>query len=120
MAKDQRAAPGQPVWVCIDRIKPERRDDFRRFLFEVKLPAVRAVRPEAHASVRLLEPATANPDGTWAFIWLMDPAMPGEDYDTSAMLTAFYGAEKGSEYDRQWEDFSVEGQQFYEMVQTDW
>jgi hypothetical protein len=120
MEKDQRATPGQPVWVCIDCIKAERRDDFRRFLFEVKLPAVRAIRPEAHASVRLLEPATANPDGTWAFIWLMDPAMPGEDYDTSAMLTAFYGAEKGSEYMRQWEDFSVEEQQFYEMVQTDW
>lgn len=120
MAKDQRAVPGQPVWVCIDRIKPERRDDFRRFLFEVKLPAVRAVRPGAHASVRLLEPATANPDGTWAFIWLMDPAMPGEDYDTSAMFATHYGPETAAELMRRWEDFSVEEQQFYETVQTDW
>jgi hypothetical protein len=120
MAKDQRAVPGQPVWVCIDRIKPERRDEFRRFLFEVKLPAVRAVRPEAHASVRLLEPATPNPDGTYAFIWLMDPAMPGEDYDTSAMFAAFYGPETAAEHMRRWEDFSVGEQQFYEMIQTDW
>jgi hypothetical protein len=38
MAKDQRAAPGPPVWVCIDRIKPEPRDEFRRYLYEIKLP----------------------------------------------------------------------------------
>ncbi len=120
MTKDQRAVPGQPVWVCIDRIKPERRDDFRQFLFEVKLPAVRAVRPGAHASVRLLEPATANPDGTLAFIWLMDPAMPGEDYDTSAMFATHYGPEMAAELMRRWEDFAVEEQQFYETVQTDW
>jgi hypothetical protein len=120
MAKDKRAAPGQPVWVCIDRIKPERRDDFRQFLFEVKLPAVRAVRPEAHASVRLLEPAAPNPDGTWAFIWIMDPAIAGEDYDTEAMFAAFYGPETAADYMRRWEDFSVDEQQFYEMIQTDW
>ena len=36
------------------------------------------------------------------------------------MLMAFYGAEKGAEYDREWDDFSVEEQQFHEMVQTDW
>ena len=120
MAKDQRAAPGQPVWVCIDRIKAERRDEFRRFLFEVKLPAVRAIRPDAHASVRLLEPASPNPDGTWAFIWLIDPAMPGEDYDTSRMFRTFYGPDAAAEHMRRWEDFSVEEQQFYEMIQTDW
>jgi hypothetical protein len=120
MQKVQRAIPGQAVWVCIDRIRSDRRTEFRRFLFEVKLPAVRAIRPEAHASVRLLEPATPNPDGTWAFIWLMDPAVPGEDYETSAMFEAFYGAERAAEYDRRWADFSVDEQQFYEMVQTDW
>jgi len=29
MTKDQRAGTGQPVWVCIDTIKPEQRDEFR-------------------------------------------------------------------------------------------
>jgi hypothetical protein len=46
--------------------------------------------------------------------------MPGEEQDTSATLTAFYGAQEGSEYDREWDDFTMEAQQFYEMVQTDW
>jgi hypothetical protein len=120
MAKDQRAITGQPVWVCIDTIKPERRDEFRRFLFEIKLPAVQAIRPTAHASVRLLEPAASNPDGSWPFIWLIDPAIPGEDYDTEAMFAAFYGPEMAAEYMRRWEDFSVGEQQFHEMIQTDW
>ena len=38
----------------------------------------------------------------------------------SATLTAFYGAQEGSEYGREWDDFTMEEQQFYEMVQTDW
>lgn len=120
MTKDQRAAPGQAVWVCIDRIKPDRRDEFRRFLYEVKGPAVRAVRPEAHASVRLLEPAAPNPDGSWPFIWLMDPAVSGEDYETSAMFEAYYGPEKAAEHLRAWDGFCVEEQLFFEMVQADW
>ena len=37
------------------------------------------------------------------FIWCMDPAMPGEDYDTSAMMT-FSRAETGSESGRRRED----------------
>ena len=43
--------------------------------------------------------------------------MPGEDPDTSAMMT-FSGAERGSESGRKRED-TVE-QQFHEMVQADW
>ena len=67
MEGDQRrAVTGEPVRVCVDRIKADRRDDYRRFLDEVKAPAVRGVRPEAHRSVRLLEPTSPNPDGTWS------------------------------------------------------
>ncbi len=121
MEGDQRrAVTGEPVWVCVDRIKADRRDDYRRFLDEVKAPAVRGVRPEAHRSVRLLEPTSPNPDGTWSFVWLMDPALPGEDYDAAAMFTAFYGSEKAAEYLRLWEEFEVGEQVCFEMVQTDW
>jgi hypothetical protein len=120
MRDHSRAMPGQAVWVCVDRVKADRRDDYRRFLFDVKAPAVRAIRSEAHASVRLLEPSTPDPDGTWPFIWLMDPALPGEDYETAAMLEAFYGKERAIEYLRLWDEMCADEQVFFEMVQTDW
>ena len=59
-----------------------------------------------------------DPEGTWAVIWLRDPAMPGEEYDASAMIT-FSGTERGSESGRKREDLTTE-EQFHEMVQTDW
>jgi hypothetical protein len=115
-----RAAVGETVWVCVDRVKPDLRDEYRRFLFEVKAPAVRSVRPEAHGSVRLLEPAAPNPDGTWPFIWIMDPVMPGEDYDTAAILEAFYGPAVAAGHMRRLDEMCAEEQSFHEMIQTDW
>ena len=52
------------------------------------------------------------------FIWCMDPAMPGEDHDTPAMMT-FSGAERGSESGRRREDVTVKPHSC-EMVQIDW
>jgi hypothetical protein len=48
----------------------------------------------------------------------MDPSMPGEDYDTSAMMM-FSGAERRSESGRNGTISPMEEQQSYAMVQTD-
>ena len=64
MGSGVRATTNQPVLVCISTIKADKRDAFRRHTDEIKAPAVRGVKPEVHVSVRLLEPAGANPDGT--------------------------------------------------------
>jgi hypothetical protein len=115
-----RAHPGETVWVCISVIKADKREAFLRHVREVKTPAVKAVRPEAHASVRLLEPSEASADGTWPFVWLMDPALPGEDYEMEPMYEAFYGSEKAKELLREWDDCHVGEQLFYAVTQTEW
>jgi hypothetical protein len=120
MSIGQRAIAGETVWVCVDRVRADRRDDYRAFLFDIKAPAVRGIRPEAHATVRLLEPTAPNADGTWPFVWIMDPAVPGEDYDTASILDAYYGSEKAAEHMRRWEELCADDQAFYEMVQSDW
>ena len=120
MKGQMRASVGQSMLVCIDTIKADKREEFRRYLYEVKAPAVRAANPAAHASVRLLEPTSPNPDGTWTFIWLMDPAVEGEDYEMEPMYEAYYGRDKVDEYMRQWDDCHVFEQVYYEVRQTDW
>ena len=120
MEGQERAAAGQKVLVCVDTIKADKRDAFRRHVEEVKAPAVGAVKPEVHASVRLLEAEAPNPDGTWTFVWLMDPASAGEDYEMLPMYEAFYGAERAAELMREWDDCHACDQVCHEVVQTEW
>lgn len=116
----QRAAQGQPVLVCVSTIKADKRDDFRHYLDEVKAPAVRAIKPDVHASVRLLEPSHPNADGTWTFIWLMDPVVEGEDYEMEPMYGAFYGQAHVAERMREWDECHASEQVCYELVQSTW
>ena len=117
-AAARRAEPGDTVWVCVSIVKADQREAFRRFIAEIKAPAVRAVNPGAHASVRLLEPTAPNADGTWSFVWLMDPTVPGEDYEMEPMFEEFYGHQKAVEHLRRWDDMHVGDQLFYEATQT--
>jgi hypothetical protein len=115
-----RAAHGQSVLVCLSTIKPDKREDFIRYVEEVKAPAVAAIKPAAHASVRLLEPSQPNPDGTWTFVWLMDPVLDGEDYAMEPMYEAFYGPEDVGERMQEWDDCHACEQVCYELVQATW
>lgn len=113
-----RAQHGQPVWVSVSVIKADRRDEFSRFVREVVAPAARAARPAEHASVRFLEPVAPGADGTWSFVWLMDPALPGATYEVQPILEAAYGHHKAVEYGKRWDDMHVGDQLFFEAVQT--
>ena len=116
----QRAAQGQPVLVCVSTIKADKREEFRRYLEEVKGPAVRAIKPAVHSSVRLLEPSQPNADGTWTFVWLMDPMIEGEDYEEAPIYEAFYGPEQVAQRLRGWDECHATEQVCYELVQSTW
>jgi hypothetical protein len=113
-----RALSGEIVWVCISIVKPDQREEFARFVREVKAPAVRAVKPGPHATVRLLEPVAPNADGTWSFIWLMDPVLPGETYEIEPLFEEYYGHQQAVEHLRHWREMHVGDQLFYESVQS--
>ena len=113
----RRARDGETVYVCISIIKPDQREEFARFVREVEAPAVQALRPRAHASVRLLEPAGPNADGSWSFVWLMDPVAPDEDYRLGPLFDEYFGHEKGRQHLRHWDDMHVGPQIVYETRQ---
>lgn len=119
----RRAGPGETVWVFVSVVWPQRREEFLDFVREVNAPAARAVKPEAYATMRLLEPTQPNADGTWSFVWLMDPVLPGEDYELQPVLEGFYGPRLAAEHLRHWQEMQVGDQLFYEVTQTapaDW
>lgn len=94
-AEPARVAPGT-MWVLLNNVKAEERATFETFAFERLLPALKKasasdpVFRKVHGQTRMLVPKEANPDGTYTYIWLMDPVVPGGDYQYRAILEKAY------------------------------
>lgn len=116
----RHARAGEPVRICFSIVKSDRRETFARHVSEITAPAFRAVRPDAYGSLRLLEPSRPNVDGSWTFVWLMDPAVPGEDYEIEPVYEACYGVERGSRHVGEWEDCHVRERLVYALAQSEW
>jgi hypothetical protein len=102
MAK--QAAQDDPVNVILNHVKADKRQQYETFLFEGLLPALRdnaktdplARRVLEHT--RMLLPTEANADGTYTYIWLMDPWVEGGTYAYGAIIAAARGAEEARRY----------------------
>ena len=66
----------------------------------------------------MLTPTAPAVNGTYSHLVIMDPVIPGADYDIGRLLEKEYGAAKAAEYIKLLEG-SVAGKQHqYLMVQT--
>jgi len=90
-----KAEPGT-MWVILNHVKADRRANFEAFLYERLLPALQKASAsdqtsaKLHKQTRVLVPKEANSDGTYTYIWVMDPVVPGADYDYRAILERAY------------------------------
>lgn len=116
----RRALPGDAVRVAVSVIRPDGRDAFARHVREVTAPAFQAVRPEVYATLRLLEPSEAEADGSWSFVWLMDPALPEADYEVAPVYEAYFGAERAAQRLAEWRDLHVGARRVLRTVQSEW
>ncbi len=114
-----RAGPGQPVWVVLNHVKADQRANFERFVHEILNRMAETKAPDQARQLRVLHPTTANDDGTYTYVFLMDPLVVGGDYSFD-QLTPFYGEEKASEYLHLWEDALARPQVGYEVVHSSW
>lgn len=86
-----KVEPGT-MWVLLNYVKADQRASFETFAFERLLPALEKgaasdpVLRKVHSQTRMLVPQHANPDGTYTYIWLMDPVVPGADYEYRPIL----------------------------------
>jgi hypothetical protein len=114
------ALRGERVVVIVETIKPDKRAEFQRLLHEVIAPAALRARGEAWARVRLLEPVAANPDGSWTYATLIDPAAKDVDYDRQHLLEGEYGREAADEFARSCSECRLGETSIHEMVQSAW
>jgi hypothetical protein len=88
------------MWVLLNHVKADQRTAFETFAFERLLPALKKgiasdpLAKKVHSQTRMLVPKEANPDGTYTYIWLMDPVVSGADYSYRAILEKAYSKQE--------------------------
>jgi uncharacterized protein (TIGR02246 family) len=116
-----RAKENDTVWVIWNKIKPGMVDQFEEFNFNILEPAAAEYYPLMRNTVRTLRPLEAEEDGSWTYIYLMDPVASPEGYDMMIPLSAKYGKEQALEYAGMFTDCLKDGKQHWVVtVQTGW
>ena len=119
-----RATAGDPVWVVINRVEADKREQFETWLqdfwgvLEANV-AEGTARPgdrEALEHTRVLRPTRANEDGTYTYVFLMDPVFEEADYDIPTLLRHGLSEEEAQEMIDRFDD-TVESRDFYPLEQ---
>lgn len=116
-----RAVENEPVWVLLNRVKPDKREQFEEFMygeFFDKIVENDGLDAEVVKTVRILEPKEANEDGTYTYVFIMDPLKEGVTYDIGHYLSQVYGEEKAKELGSRFAECFAEPQTLISLVQT--
>ena len=115
-----RAREGEDVWVMLNHVRAERREAFEDFLHEILMPALAHVHPETYNKTRILHPTVPNKDGTYTYVFLMDPVVPDGIYGISSILYKFYRPEIADTYMKIWNEALASPQVEYDTIQSAW
>jgi hypothetical protein len=115
-----RAAEGERMWVLLNHVKADKREQQERFVHHILMPAAKQVALSALRHTRFLHPAEQNEDGTYTYAFLMDPLIEGADYDILSLLQKAYGKDKAEKYIVLWNESLASPQVGYHLVQSPW
>jgi hypothetical protein len=114
------AKAGETVWVVAYPVKAAKRAQYERFVHEIfwaginKLPAADQ---KVLKQTRILHPTKADPDGTYPYLFIMDPVIKGADYEIDSLLKKMYGTKKAAEYYKLFTDSVVDGK-YKQYIET--
>ena len=124
-----RAAVDERVWVILNNIKYDKKEQFDDVLSNEVMTALHEYRnpdDEKHAlnlqatkGLRVLRPAVMNEDSTWTFIFIFDPYIEGANYTIGRPLRQKYGEDGAEEVFGRWSECFNSGQALYMVNQTD-
>lgn len=103
-----RAVAGDTVSLVQYYVRPEGRAPFEEFIRESYWPAVQRVseaepgRLRGFTQTRIVFPVRPNPDGTFTYLFLLDPYVSGESYRILELLQAVYPAAEAEQRYRRW------------------
>lgn len=116
-----RATEGNTVWVLLNHVKPDKRKQFEKFIHEIFWPTAEKLEPadqQVFRQTRVLHPVKPNEDGTYTYVFLMDPLIPDADYSILNYLKKMYGEEKANEYYKMFTESLNRPQEGYKVIQS--
>jgi hypothetical protein len=119
-SQGKRATAKDSVWIFITHVKAGKQADFEKFVHEIfydKAGKLSSNEQRVFKQTRVLHPTKAETDGTYSYCFLMDPPVPGGDYDIESLLKKIYGASEAEKYLKMFND-AVVGQTAYMLTQS--
>lgn len=104
-----RAAKNDTTMMVIHYVKSDKVSQFEDFNKNYLFPAGAEFNPKVVSTIRMQKPVKQNSDGTYTYIYFMDPFVPSYDYDMASNLTLKFGKEKAAEYMKMFSDCVKEG-----------
>ena len=98
------ASSGDPMWVILNHVKADKRQQFEKFVYEILLPALEENAKNDSKTrnlieqTQMLEPRRANKDSSYTYIWLMDPLVKYADYSYPGILSRVHSPEETEKY----------------------
>lgn len=111
-APRMQAKPGENVMVWAYPVKASKRKQYEHFVHDIFWPGAKklsATGQRVFRQTRVLHPTRANADGTYTYLFIMDPYIVGEDYDIESLVKKMYGAKQGAEHYKLFADATVAG-----------
>jgi len=116
-----RAKANDTVWVVQTHVKADKLKQFEDFNINYLAPAAREADSEVRSTVRILKPVKQNTDGTYTYIYMLDPMININRYGIVRALTFKYGKEKADKYFRMFKDCLKDNdQEVLKTIQTSW
>lgn len=115
------AMQGDSVWIIISPVKADKRAVFEKFVHEIFWPGASKLSKEEQKlfrQARILHPVAPEADGTYSYIFFIDPVVTGGNYGVMDLLTKMYGEAKAKEYNKLWEEAAAGEQKSYRVVQS--
>lgn len=119
--KANRASANDSVLIVLNHVKPDKVAQFEDFNKNYLAPAGAESNPGVKATVRMQKPVSKNADGTFTYVYMMDPYKSNFNYSIEQTLAAKFGEEKAGEYFKMYLD-CLQGStsQSLFLVETDW
>jgi hypothetical protein len=115
-----RAVDGEKMSVILNHVKADRRKEFERFMHEI----IKQIGEHSEIHVlnrtRILHPTGPNEDGSYTYIFLLDPVVPDGEYSFDKLLALAYSPEEAIELVKLFDESLVSPQEGYEVTQTAW
>lgn len=114
------AKEGDSVWVILNYVKADKKEQFEKFVHEAFWPNAQKLSEsdkKMFQQTRVLGPTKQEADGSYIYIFLMDPLISGGDYSIDNALKKMHG-DKWQEYGTMFGETMVREQSQYMMVQN--